>query len=93
MVEYDNVQFLGGSDKVEINNANVQACRQFPGMYPTAAGLIATHGPFKEMKVVYNILNMPVPVRNIIKQYEASLVCLPANKAYILDRINNGMYR
>eukprot|EP00444_Apocalathium_aciculiferum_P030687 CAMPEP_0183429802 /NCGR_PEP_ID=MMETSP0370-20130417/49113_1 /TAXON_ID=268820 /ORGANISM="Peridinium aciculiferum, Strain PAER-2" /LENGTH=129 /DNA_ID=CAMNT_0025614937 /DNA_START=58 /DNA_END=443 /DNA_ORIENTATION=+ len=35
IVDYDAVKYLGGSDKVDINNANVQAYRQFPGMYPT----------------------------------------------------------
>merc|ERR1712008_667516 len=31
IVDYDAIKYLGGSDKVDINNANVQAYRQFPG--------------------------------------------------------------
>merc|ERR1711866_20893 len=87
MVEYDNVQYLGGTDKVDINNANVQAYRQFPGMYPTAAGAIATHGPYKSVEEVYNIPNLSPKLIEIIKKYEKNLVCLPASPAYFLDRI------
>ena len=93
MVEYENVQYLGGTDKVDINNANVQAYRQFPGMYPTAAGFIATHGPFKDVADVYIIPKVPEAVKIIIKKYEANLVCLPAIQAYFLVRFNIGMYR
>merc|ERR1711897_41914 len=80
IVDYDGIKYLGGSDKVDLNNANVQAYRQFPGMYPTAAGQIATHGPYSRLK-------------DIMKKYEKNFVCLPPNQAYVLDRVNNGMYR
>mmetsp|Transcript_14678 Transcript_14678/g.30759 ORF Transcript_14678/g.30759 Transcript_14678/m.30759 type:complete len:194 (+) Transcript_14678:80-661(+) len=93
MVDIEGIQYLGGSDKVDINNANVQAYRQFPGMYPTAAGAIATHGPYKEVSEVYKIPNLDEKVVAIIKKYEANLVCLAPNPAYYLDRINNFMYR
>merc|ERR1719401_3418093 len=93
MIDYDGVKYLGGSDQVDINNANVQAYRQFPGMYPTAAGAIATHGPYKEVSDVFNIPNLPPKVIEILKKYEKNLVCLPASPAYFLDRANNGMYR
>ena len=93
MVDYENIQFLGGTDKVDINNANIQAYRQFPGMFPTIAGMIATHGPYKSVADVYTIPNLDDKLKNIVKKYEGNLVCLPANPAYFIDRINNGMYR
>jgi len=93
MIDYDGVKYLGGSDQVDINNANVQAYRQFPGMYPTAAGAIATHGPYKAVTEVYDIPGLSDKLKDIIKKYEKNLVCLPASPAYFLDRINNGMYR
>merc|ERR1712060_219956 len=93
IVDYDAIKYLGGSDKVDINNANVQAYRQFPGMYPTAAGAIATHGPYKDVSEIYDIPNLAPALKEIIKKYEKNLVCLPAGPAYFLDRINNGMYR
>jgi len=93
MVDYEGVQYLGGSDKVDINNANVQAYRQFPGMYPTAAGQICSHGPYKSVADIYNIPGLKEELKTIMKKYEGNLVVLPANPAYFIDRINNGLYR
>merc|ERR1712146_246761 len=93
MVDYDGVKYLGGSDQVDINNANVQAYRQFPGVYPTAAGAIATHGPYKQVTDIYGIPNLDPRLKDIMKKFEKNLVCLPVSPAYALDRINNGMYR
>merc|ERR550537_1875711 len=93
MIDYDGVKYLGGTDQVDINNANVQAYRQFPGMYPTAAGAIATHGPYKEVGDIYKIPNLDPRVIETMKKFEKNLVCLPVSPAYALDRINNGMYR
>eukprot|EP00930_Biecheleria_cincta_P031396 TRINITY_DN2179_c0_g1_i1.p1 TRINITY_DN2179_c0_g1~~TRINITY_DN2179_c0_g1_i1.p1 ORF type:complete len:200 (+),score=48.58 TRINITY_DN2179_c0_g1_i1:75-674(+) len=92
-VDYEGLAFLGGSDKVDINNANVQAYKQFPGFFPTAAGVIATHGPYKEVKEIFDIPNVDPRITAIFKKYEQNLVCLPANPAYFIDRVNNGLYR
>merc|ERR1719209_545711 len=70
IVDYDAIKFLGGSDKVDLNNANVQAYRQFPGMYPTAAGQIATHGPYKQVSDIYNIPGLDEKLKAIMKKYE-----------------------
>merc|ERR1712176_1408006 len=93
IVDYDAVKYLGGTDKVDLNNANVQAYRQFPGMYPTAAGWIATHGPYNKVSDVFEIKGLPDSIKDIMKKYEGNFVVLPANEAYFIDRINNGMYR
>merc|ERR1719499_396143 len=93
IVDYDAIKYLGGSDKVDINNANVQAFRQFPGMYPTAAGQIATHGPYSKVSDIFDIPGLEERVKDIMKKYEGQFVCLPPNQAYVLDRVNNGMYR
>merc|ERR1719436_831810 len=93
IIDYDAVKYLGGSDKVDLNNANVQAYRQFPGMYPTAAGQIASHGPYKQVSDIYNIPDLDEKLKAIMKKYESNFVALPVNEAYFIDRINNGMYR
>merc|ERR1712008_384870 len=90
IVDYDAIKYLGGSDKVDINNANVQAYRQFPGMYPTAAGAIATHGPYSKVSDIYDIPGLEERVKDIMKKFEGQFVCLPPNQAYVLDRVNNG---
>ncbi|CAE8609880.1 unnamed protein product [Polarella glacialis] len=92
-VNYEGLEFLGGSDKVDINNANIQAYRQFPGMFPTAAAVICTHGPYNNVGDIFSIPNVDPRLLEIIKKYEKNYVCLPANPAYFIDRVNNGMYR
>merc|ERR1719410_125849 len=42
--DYENVGYLGGGDKIDINNANVRVYTKFPGMYPTIGGKIASGG-------------------------------------------------
>eukprot|EP00929_Paragymnodinium_shiwhaense_P079504 TRINITY_DN413_c0_g1_i4.p1 TRINITY_DN413_c0_g1~~TRINITY_DN413_c0_g1_i4.p1 ORF type:complete len:194 (+),score=66.18 TRINITY_DN413_c0_g1_i4:70-651(+) len=93
LVDYEGIEFLGGSDRVDINNAPVQAYRQFPGFYPTAAGKIASGGPYKNVEDVYNLPGLTDASKAVIKKYEKNLVCLPVSPAYFLDRINNGMYK
>jgi len=92
-VDYVNIEYLGGSNKVDINNANVQAYRQFPGMFPYAAGFIATHGPYKEVSDIYKEEKLDPKIKEIIQKYEKNLVCFPPSPAYFIDRINNAMYR
>merc|ERR1712107_487588 len=71
----------GGTDKVDLNNANVQAYRQFPGMYPTAAGWIATHGPYKQVSDLYEIKGLPENIKDIMKKYEGNfVVCRPTRR-------------
>eukprot|EP00929_Paragymnodinium_shiwhaense_P079505 TRINITY_DN413_c0_g1_i5.p2 TRINITY_DN413_c0_g1~~TRINITY_DN413_c0_g1_i5.p2 ORF type:complete len:192 (+),score=54.67 TRINITY_DN413_c0_g1_i5:86-661(+) len=93
LVDYEGIEFLGGSDRVDINNAPVQAYRQYPGFYPTAAGKIASNGPYKSVADIYNIAGVTDATKAIFKKYEDKLVCLPVSPAYFLDRINNGMYK
>merc|ERR1719160_2480873 len=86
MIDFEGTPYQGGTDIVDINNANVQAYRQFRGMYPTAAGVIATHGPYKEVADIYKIEGLEPAVKDIIKKYEKQFIVLPYNEAYGIDR-------
>ncbi|CAK0879334.1 unnamed protein product [Prorocentrum cordatum] len=92
-VDYINIEYLGGSNKVDINNANIMAYRQFPGMFPTASGWIGTHGPWEKVSDMLNDPELPDNLKQIIQKYEKNYVAFPANPAYFIDRINNAMYR
>jgi hypothetical protein len=52
------VGYLGGSEKIDINNANVRVYVRFPGMYPTIAGKIVSHGPYKSVSELYSITGL-----------------------------------
>mmetsp|Transcript_7045 Transcript_7045/g.21515 ORF Transcript_7045/g.21515 Transcript_7045/m.21515 type:complete len:139 (+) Transcript_7045:48-464(+) len=92
-VDYAGVPYLGGSAKVDINNANVRVYAKLPGMYPTVAGKITTNGPYKAVSDVYNIKGLSSKEKDIIKKYESRLVALDPSPMYVIDRINNGLYR
>jgi hypothetical protein len=61
------------TDKLDINNAPVADYMQFPGMYPTIGGKIATNAPYKSLKEVYKLNNLSAAEKSKIKEYESEL--------------------
>ena len=39
---------------LDVNNSPVADYMQYPGLYPTVAGKVASHGPYKNVKDVYS---------------------------------------
>lgn len=92
-IEYPNVGFLGGGEKVDVNNANVRAYQKFPGMYPTIAGLIVTNGPFENVDDVLKIPDLTDQQKQVLSKYKENLVAMKPTPEYELDKINNGLYK
>lgn len=93
VVDYENVAYLGGGSVVDINNANIRAYLRLPGMYPNAAGKIVSHGPYKSVSEVYNIPGLTSGEKEVIKKYESRFTAKEPYAEYVIDRINNGLYR
>lgn len=91
--EYPNVGFLGGSDVVDVNNANVRAYKQFPGFYPGLAGLIVSNGPYKSVDDIFKIPDLSPAQKSTLEKFKSNLVTLKPVAEYELDKINNGMYK
>ena len=70
-VDYDGIRYLGGGDKIDLNNANIRAYLKVGGMYPTIAGKIVTSGPFKTVADIYNIPGLTGPEKDVLKKNEA----------------------
>lgn len=81
--EYANVPFLGGSDIIDINNANVRAYAKYPGMYPTVAGIIATNGPFESVSDLFKIPGLTDLQIATLKKYQDKLVALTPTPEYV----------
>ena len=92
-VDYSGLPYLGGSDKIDLNNANVRVYAKFPGMYPNAAGKIVTNGPYKSVSDVYKIKGLTAGESAAIKKNEGKFIVLEPSAMYVIDRINNGLYR
>jgi photosystem II PsbU protein len=91
--DYENVGLLGGSDIIDINNANVRAYLKMPGMYPSAAGKIASNGPYGSVNEIYNIAGLSSKEKEVMKKYEGRFVTKTPSADYVIDRINNGLYK
>lgn len=91
--DYEAVGLLGGSNTVDINNANVRVYLKMPGLYPTVAGKIASNGPYKNVGEVYSIPGLTGAEKDLIKKYESRFTTTPPSADYVIDRINNGLYR
>ena len=91
--DYDKVGYLGGGQIVDINNANVRSYLKMPGLYPNVAGKIASNGPYKTVSDVYNIPGLTGAEKDLIKKYENRFTAFAPSADYVIDRINNGLYR
>jgi photosystem II PsbU protein len=91
--DYAGVGYLGGGDKVDINNANIRAYTKFPGFYPKLASMIVKNGPYKSVNDLYNIKGLTEEQKELIKKYEDRFVALDPAPEYEVDKFNNGLYR
>lgn len=91
--DYDQVGFLGGSNVVDINNANIRVYLKMPGLYPTVAGKIINNGPYKSVSELYNIPGLSGAEKEVIKKYESRFTAFPPQADYVIDQFNNGLYR
>ena len=91
--DYEAVGYLGGSNVVDINNANVRVYLKMPGLYPTVAGKIVSNGPYKSVGDLYNIPGLSGAEKDLLKKYESRFTALPPQADYVIDNINNGLYR
>lgn len=89
-IDYDGIKYLGGGDKVDLNNANIRAYLKMKGMYPTIASKIVNNGPFKSVSEVYNIPGLSGAEKEILKNNEDKFVVLEGKPEYVVDKINNG---
>lgn len=92
-VEYANVGFLGGSDVIDINNANVRAYLKLPGFYPTLAGIIVSNGPYKSVDEVAKLDGITPKMKELLTKYKDNLTALTPAPEYEIDKLNNGLYR
>jgi photosystem II PsbU protein len=91
--DYENLGYLGGGEIVDINNANVRVYLKMPGLYPSVAGKIASNGPYNSVSEIYNIPGLSGKEKDLMKKYESRFTAKSPSADYVIDRINNGLYR
>merc|ERR1719305_571354 len=92
-IDYAGVGFLGGSKTIDVNNANVRVYQKLPGVYPNAAGKIVSKAPYKSKEDMYSKAGFSSAEAAAVKKYDANFIFLEPRPEYIIDNINNGLYR
>lgn len=83
--------------KLDLNNTNVRAFLNYPGMYPTLARKIIQNAPFEQVEDVLNMPGLTDTQKETLKSYlsKGEFVTTPPESALVEggDRYNNGIYR
>lgn len=80
--------------KLDLNNSDVRDFRQFPGMYPTLAGLIISNAPYETVEDVLNISGLSDAQKELLQANLDSFTVTEISDTYTEggDRYNAGVY-
>ncbi|NDJ19687.1 photosystem II complex extrinsic protein PsbU [Myxacorys almedinensis] len=81
--------------KLDLNNTNVRYFRQYPGLYPTLAGLIVKNAPYESVEDVLDIPGLTGQQKEVLQSNLDNFTVTEVTKELVegQDRINNGVYR
>jgi len=92
-IDYSGVGYLGGDSIIDVNNANVRVYQRLPGLYPNAAGKIVSNAPYKSKEDMYTKAKFSAAEAASVKKYDSKFIFLDPRPEYIIDNINNGLYK
>lgn len=80
--------------KIDLNNTNVRAFRQYRGLYPTLAGLIVQNAPYQKVEDVFEISGLSESQKKLLQANLENFTVTDPEAALVEgdDRINNGYY-
>lgn len=81
--------------KIDLNNTNVRAFLDYPGLYPTLARLIIKNAPFEKVEDVLSIPGLTDRQKEVLKKNLDNFTVTSAEAALVEggDRFNNGIYK
>ncbi|MBD1911178.1 MULTISPECIES: photosystem II complex extrinsic protein PsbU [unclassified Leptolyngbya] len=81
--------------KIDLNNTNVRAFMQYPGLYPTIAKQILKNAPYQDVNDVLDIPGLTDRQLEVLQANLDKFTVSPPENAFVEgdDRINNGIYR
>ncbi len=82
-------------NKIDLNNTNLRAFRQYQGMYPNLAALIVKNAPYSDVKEVLEIPGLSDRQIGLLEANLDKFTVTEVEQALVEgdDRINNGIYR
>lgn len=81
--------------KIDLNNTNVRAFQQYPGMYPTLARKIIKNAPYEDVEDVLKIPGLSERQQQILQANFDNFTVTDVESVFVEgdDRYNNGIYR
>ncbi|HSM81232.1 MAG TPA: photosystem II complex extrinsic protein PsbU [Nodosilinea sp.] len=81
--------------KLDLNNANVQGFRKFPGLYPTLARKILLNAPYDSVDDVLDLPGLSEQQVEILRANLDNFTVTVPDSAFVEggDRFNNGVYK
>ncbi len=81
-------------DKIDLNNTNVRAFRQYPGFYPTLAGKIIANAPYGKVEDVLDLPGLTEIQKERLQAHLNNFTVTKVDAAFVEgdDRYNNGNY-
>ena len=81
--------------KLDLNNANVQGFRKFPGLYPTLARKILLNAPYESVDDVLDLPGLSEAQLEILRKNLDNFTVTVTDSAFVEggDRFNNGVYK
>ena len=80
--------------KIDLNNANVRAFREYRGFYPTLARKIVANAPYENVEDVLNIPGLSDSQKDRLQANLDSFTVTPPTAIFLegAERFNNGQY-
>lgn len=81
--------------KIDLNNTNVRAFKQYPGLYPNLATKIVGNAPYEKVEDVLEISGLSDRQKQILQANLDKFTVTDVEGAFNegADRYNNGIYR
>ncbi|MCU0568230.1 MAG: photosystem II complex extrinsic protein PsbU [Oculatellaceae cyanobacterium Prado106] len=81
--------------KLDLNNSNVRAFREYSGLYPNLARIIVNHAPYETVEEVLQIPGLTERQKEILQANLDKFTVTPAEPALVEggDRYNPGLYK
>lgn len=81
--------------KIDLNNTNVRAFQQYPGLYPTLAKSIITHAPYNKVEDVLDIPGLTNRQKETLQANFNNFTVTELESVFNEgdDRFNSGIYR
>ncbi len=81
--------------KIDLNNTNIRAFQQYPGLYPTLAKKIIKNAPYSKVEDVLNLPGLSDRQKQILEANFDHFTVTELEPAFNEgdDRFNNGIYR